>query len=58
MYKRLHGIRAARERERYQLGQPMVLSTACRLAVDSYKNAKAFDERKAQYWCDLGYMQR
>lgn len=55
MYKRPPGIRTAR-RARPAMDQPE--GAVCRLAVDSYKNAKAFDERKAQYWCDLGYMQR
>jgi hypothetical protein len=47
MYKRSSGIRAARGK--YQLGQPMVPSTTCRLAVDSYKNAKAVDDLEAQF---------
>lgn len=51
LYKRSSGIRAARGK--YQLGQPMVPSTTCRLAVDSYKNAKAFDDLEA-ICCELG----
>jgi len=55
MYKRSPGIRAARGK--YQLGQPivqpMVPSTTCRLAVDSSKNAEAFDDLNAQFCCDL-----
>jgi hypothetical protein len=51
LYKRSSGIRAARGK--YQLGQPMVPSTTCRLAVDPFKNAKAFDDLEA-ICCELG----
>ena len=49
MYKRSPGIREARGK--YRVGQSMVQlmvpSTTCRLAVDSSKNAEAFDDLEA-----------